>query len=325
MRLFALQGTQTLGQAVARAMKVELDPIEEREFSDWEHKSRPLISVRDEDVYILHNLNGGGVHSPADKLIRLLFFIATCRQNGAARVTAITPYLAFMRKDQQTKPRDPVNTRYVAQLFEAVDTDMVVTLEVHNPAAFQNAFRCRTTHLDMRHLFAVRIGEMSAGNRVVLASPDSGGMRRTRALQEALEAATGQQAELAIMEKHRSEGVVSGDMFAGDVADADVFIVDDMISSGGTMLRTARACRERGARHVYALATHGLFSEGARDLFAGSQFDKVIVSDSVAPFTLSEEDLGGKIEVLSCASLIGNAIQRLHTGGSIHRLLNPQP
>ena len=324
MRLFALQGTHILGQAVAQAMKMELDPIEEREFPDWEHKSRPLISVRNEDVYVLHNLNGGGAHSPADKLVRLLFFIATCRQNGAARVTAVTPYLAFMRKDQQTKPRDPVNTRYVAQMFESVGADMVVTLEVHNPAAFQNAFRCSTTHLDLRHLFAARIGELSAGNRVILASPDSGGMRRTRALQEAFAAATGRQAELAIMEKHRSEGVVSGELFAGDVPGADVFIVDDMISSGGTMLRAAKACRERGARHVYALATHGLFSEGSKELFARPEFDKVIVSDSVAPFTLGADDFCSKLEVVSCASLIGDAIHRLHTGGSINRLLNPK-
>lgn len=324
MRLFALQGTHLLGQAVAQAMKIELDPIEEREFADWEHKSRPLISVRNEDVYILHSLNGGGAHSPADKLVRLLFFIATCRQNGAARVTAVAPYLAFMRKDQQTKPRDPVNTRYIAQMFEAVGADMVVTFEVHNPAAFQNAFRCNTTHLDMRHLFALRIGELSGERRVVLVSPDSGGMRRTRGLQEAFAAATGRQADLAIMEKHRSEGVVSGDMFAGDVADADVFVVDDMISSGGTMLRAARACRERGARQVCALATHGLFSEGAKDLFAKPEFDKVIVSDSVAPFLLSEADFAGKLEVVSCAALIGDAIQRLHTGGSVNRLLNPK-
>ena len=324
MRLFALQGTHMLGQAVAQAMKAELDPIEEREFPDWEHKSRPLISVRNEDVYVLHSLNGGGAQSPADKLVRLLFFIATCRQNGAARVTAVTPYLAFMRKDQQTKPRDPVNTRYVAEMFEAVGADMVVTLEVHNPAAFQNAFRCTTTHLDMRHLFAVHIGELSAERRVVLVSPDSGGMRRTRSLQEAFVAGTGRQADLAIMEKHRSEGVVSGDLFAGDVADADVFIVDDMISSGGTMLRTARTCRERGARHVYALATHGLFSGGAQELFATPAFDKVIVSDSVAPFTLGEDEFGGKLDVVSCAALIGDAIQRLHTGGSVNRLLNPR-
>ena len=324
MRLFALQGTHILGQAVAAAIGVELDRLEEREFEDGEHKSRPLISVRNEDVYILHSLHGNDGRSPADRLIRLLFFIGTCRDNGAARVTAVTPYLAFMRKEQQTKARDPVNSRYVAELLEAVGTDMVVTLEVHNPAAFQNAFRCRNTHLDARHLFASKIEELAAAAPVVFLSPDSGGMRRTHRLLETYCAESGREAGLAIMEKHRSGGVVSGDLFAGEVEGADVFIIDDMIATGGTVLRAAKACRQRGAKHVYALATHGLFSPGSSELFSSPDLDKVIVTDSVSP-PPSTPAAPGKLEIVSCATLLGDAIQRLHSGGSIHRLLNPRP
>src|SRR5690606_2404115 len=147
-----------------------------------EHKSRPLVSVRGEDVYVLHSLHGPGGQSAADRLLRLLFFIATCRENGAARVTAVTPYLAFMRKDQQTKPRDPVTSRYVAQLFDAVGTDMVVSLDVHNVAAFQNAFRRGSTSLSMLPSFVHRIDEIAADREVVILSPDSGGMRRVHNL-----------------------------------------------------------------------------------------------------------------------------------------------
>lgn len=324
MRLFALNGTHILGQAVADAIGVELDRIEEREFEDGEHKSRPLISVRNEDVYVLHTLRGSDGRSAADRLIRLLFFIGTCRDNGAARVTAVTPYLAFMRKEQQTKARDPVNSRYVAALLEAVGTDMIVTLEVHNPAAFQNAFRCRNTHLDARHLFAGKIEELAAAGPVVFLSPDSGGMRRTNLLRDTYRAESGRDAGLAMMEKHRSEGVVTGDLFAGDVAGAEVFIIDDMIATGGTVLRAARACRERGAKHVYAIATHGLFSAGSGALLSSPDVDKVIVTDSVAQAPATS-DPAGKLEIVSCAPLLGDAIQRLHSGGSIHRLLNPQP
>ena len=325
MRLFALHGMQVLGHSVAQSIGVELDRIEEREFPDGEHKSRPLVSVRNEDVYVMASLHGDDGQSPADRFVRLLFFIGACRDNGASRVTAVTPYLAFMRKEQQTKPRDPVNSRYVAELLEAVGTDMVVTLEVHNPAAFQNAFRCGNTHLDTRQLFAGKIEALAAGRPVVLLSPDSGGMRRVNLLRETYKATGAREAGLAMMEKHRSEGVVSGDLFAGDVEGADVFVVDDMIASGGTMLRAATACRARGAAHVYALATHGLFSEGSDKLFEGPDFDKVIVTDSVPSARLSPENTGGKLEVVSCAPLLGDAIQRLHSGGSIHRLLNPQP
>jgi len=319
MRLFALNGSDRLGAMVASEMNVELDPLEEREFSDREHKSRPLVSVRGEDVFVLHTLHGGG-QSAADRLLRLLFFIATCRENGAARVTAIVPYLAFMRKDQQTKPRDPVTSRYVAQLFEAVGTDMVATIDVHNVSAFQNAFR-RSTLLSMQRTLLPRIVELAAGGRIVLMSPDSGGMRRVHQLQQAFDGA-GEQVGLAIMEKHRSEDVVTGDLFAGDVEGADVFVFDDMIATGGTMVRAAQACRHRGANHVHAIATHALLSTGSEALFA-RDIDTVVVSDTV-PLSF-EPGAFGKLQVVSCAPLLADAIQRLHSGGSIHRLLNPLP
>lgn len=317
MRLFALQGSERLGAAVAGSMAVELDGLEEREFGDGEHKSRPLISVRGEDVYVLHTLHGPGGQSAADRLLRLLFFIATCRENGAARVTAVTPYLAFMRKDQQTKPRDPVTSRYVAQLFEAVGTDMVVTVDVHNVAAFQNAFRRGSTLLSMLPGFVGRIEQLCGDGPVVLLSPDSGGMRRVHALRDAYVAATGKQVGLTMMEKQRSNDLVTGDLFAGDVEGADVFIFDDIIASGATMVRAARQSRERGARRVHAIATHGLLTS-ASEVLRAPEIDSVLVSDSVVlPF---EPGDFGTLEVVSCAPLLAEAIQRLHAGGSIHRL-----
>ena len=324
MRLFALHGSHVLGKAVADAMGVELSPLEEREFGDGEHKSRPLISVRSEDVYVLHSLNGNDVQSAADRLVRLLFDLAACPANGAARVTQITAYLAFMRKDQQTQARDPVSSRYVAELLEAVGTDAVVTVQVHNPAAFQNAFRCRNILLDTQHLFTATVAQL-AERRAVFLSPDSGGMKRAHLLRETFVAETGREAGLAIMEKHRSEGVVTGDLFAGDVAAADVFVIDDMIASGGTMVRAAKAARARGAEKVYALAAHGLFTTATQELFSSPEIDRVIVTDTIAPLPPPSLDTAGKLEIVSCAALIGDAVQRLHSGGSIHRLLNPRP
>jgi ribose-phosphate pyrophosphokinase len=320
MRLFALQGSERLGTAVASALAVELDALEEREFADGEHKSRPLVSVRGEDVYVLHSLHGPGGQSAADRLMRLLFFVATCRENGAARVTAVTPYLAVMRKDQQTKPRDPVTSRYVAQLFDAVGTDMVVTLDVHNVAAFQNAFRRGSTLLSMLTSFVELIEQRSEDGKVVFLSPDSGGMRREHLLREAYVAATGKPARLAMMEKHRSDDLVTGDLFAGDVEGADVFVFDDIISTGSTMVRAARACKERGAQRVRAIATHGLLTTASEVLYA-PEIDSVLVSDTVAlPF---ESGAFGKLEVISCSKLLAEAIARLHSGGSIHRLVAP--
>ena len=132
LAIFALGSSRSLGQQVARHLHAELSPHEESEFEDGEHKMRPLVNVRDRDVYVIYVSHGDESQSGADKLCRLLFFIGTLKDAGAARVTAVVPYLCYARKDRQTKPRDPVTTRYVAQLFEAVGTDRVIVLDVHN-------------------------------------------------------------------------------------------------------------------------------------------------------------------------------------------------
>jgi ribose-phosphate pyrophosphokinase len=322
MKLFALKGSENLGASVARALWTELDPSEERDFEDGEHKARPMVSVRGEDVYVLHCLAGSAGASVNDKLCKLLFFIATCRDNGASRVTALVPYLAYARKDRQTKARDPITTRYIAQLFEAVGTGRVIGLEVHNFVAFQNAFRCETVHLDARRLFCPEMRALAAGMPVVFFSPDGGGIKRAQLLKEAFEADTGLTTGFGFMEKRRSRGVVSGDLFAGEMKGAVVFIVDDMINTGGTTLRAAEACREQGAESVYAVATHGLFAPGVEQLFESPAIDRITVTDSVAAASEAVVNYPqARIDILPVGPLIGEAVRRLHTHGSIGDLL----
>ncbi|RIA55729.1 ribose-phosphate diphosphokinase [Dichotomicrobium thermohalophilum] len=320
MRLFALKASEELGASIAGALDCALDPHEERDFEDGEHKARPLVSVRGEDVYVVHSLNGTPAASANDKLCKLLFFIAACKENGAASVTAIAPYLAYARKDRQTKARDPVTTKYVAQLFEAAGADCVMVLQAHNLAAFQNAYRCRTLHLDTRKLFTPIIKELVAGQPVAVVSPDGGGMKRAQLLKETYEAETGESAGFGFMEKRRSRGVVSGTLFAGEVKDASVFIFDDMIGSGGTMVRAARACREHGASRVYALAAHGLFGEGSEDLFASDAIDGVLVTDSVRT-AVEAKVRTEKLRIVPVGPLIANAIRCLRGNGSLSDLL----
>jgi ribose-phosphate pyrophosphokinase len=321
MRIFALKGSTDLGAAIAAGMGRDLDPHEEREFEEGEHKARPLVSVRGQDVFVIHSLAGAGAGSVNDRLCRLLFFLACCRDNGAARATAIVPYLAYSRKDRQTKSRDPVTTGYVAELFEAMGAGCVVTLDVHNLAAFQNAFRCRTVHLDARHLFVSEIERLAQARPVVVFSPDGGGVKRAQLLKESLEGRSGLETGFGFMEKRRSRGQVTGDLFAGDVSGKAVFIVDDMIASGGTMLRAAHSCRERGASSVHALATHGLFGLGADEFFASSAIDRVIVTDSVSSATATKDaDPERRLDIVSVAPLLAETIGRLHKGEPISDL-----
>jgi len=321
MRIFALNSSRFFGESVAATLGVSLDDHEEREFEDGEHKARPLVSVRGRDVYVIQSLYSDHDDSVNDKICRLLFFLGAMREGGAARVTAVIPYLAYARKDRQTKPRDPVTTRYVAMLLEAVGADVVMTIDVHNVVAFQNAFRCRTEHLDTRHLFSEHMLRRVGDDPVIVASPDPGGVKRAQLFRERFEQMTGRAVGTAFMEKRRSSGVVSGSLLVGDVKNAVVLVVDDLISTGGTMLRAAEACLEHGAREVYALAAHGLFTGEAGKVIADPRLARTIVTDTVPPFRLDPRVAAKHVEVVSAAPLFAEAIKRCHEGRSIVELL----
>lgn len=317
--LFALEATIDLGKAVARALGHELAAHEERAFEDGEHKVRPLDAVGGADVYVIQSLHSGPSESASDKLCRLLFFIGALKDAGAARVTAVVPYLCYARKDRRTKPNDPVITRYVAEMFEAVGTDCIVTLDVHNPVAFENAFRCRTVTLTGAPLFVDYVRAL-ADDRLSVVSPDPGGTKRAELFRQALEAALQRPIGKAFADKHRSAGVVSGDLFIGDVAGTTALVIDDLISTGGTLLRAARAARRAGARRVIALVTHGLFMAGAAEAIADAAIDRLVVTDAVPAFRLGGGPARDKIETLPVAPLLATAIRRLREGAMLSDL-----
>ena len=320
LQIFALEATAELGRAVATVLGQPLAAHEEREFEDGEHKSRPLDDVAGADVYVVQSTHGGPQQSANDKLCRLLFFIGALKDAGAARVTAVSPYLCYLRKDRRTKPNDPVTTRYVASLFEAVGTDCMVTLEVHNPAAFENAFRCRTVALSGTPLFVDYVKANLPNENLSVISPDAGGMKRAELLRETLEHALGRPLGKGLAEKHRSAGVVSGDLFAGDVTGSTALIVDDLISTGGTLLRTAHSARTAGAKRVLAFVTHGLFMTGAAEVLVDPALDQVVISNAVPPFRL-EPAQSKKLVILPAAPLLAEAIRRLHEERSLTDLI----
>jgi ribose-phosphate pyrophosphokinase len=320
LRLFALEATADLGKAVARELGCDLAAHEERAFEDGEHKVRPLDAVVGADVYVVQSLHSGPSESANDKLCRLLFFIGALKDAGAARVTAVVPYLCYARKDRRTKPNDPVTTRYIAGMFESVGTDCVVTLEVHNPVAFENAFRCRTVTLTGTPLF-VDYARALKDEQLSVVSPDPGGAKRAELFREALEAALGRPVGKAFADKHRSAGVVSGDLFIGDVAGATALVVDDLISTGGTLLRAARAARHAGARRVVALVTHGLFMAGAAEVLADPAIDRLVITDAVPAFRLAAGSVRDKVDILPAAPLLAEAIRRLDARKALADLL----
>lgn len=326
LRVFALSETREFAGRVAAASGVRLAEHEERQFEDGEHKTRPLESVRGKDVYVIQSLYGEPGKSANDKLCRLIFFIGALKDASAGRVTALVPYLCYARKDRKTKSRDPVTTRYIAQLMEAVGTDRVVTLDVHNLAAYENAFRRPADHLEAKALFADYFAPRVARDEVVVVSPDVGGVKRAEQLRQVLSRRLGREVGNAFLEKYRSAGVVSGEAVIGDIAGKVAIIIDDLISTGGTILRAARACRERDARTVYAAATHGLFiGDAGRNLLANRALDGVVVTDTIPPFRVESQLAERRLTVLETAPLFAEALKRLHTGGSLVELLDGAP
>jgi len=312
LRLFALKGADALGEAIAGILGHPLDRHEERDFEDGEHKTRPLATVTGADVYVVDSLHGDPDRSANDKLCRLLFFIGALKDAGAGRVTAIAPYLCYSRKDRRTKPNDPVTTRYVASLFEAVGTDAVVTMEVHNEAAFENAFRRRAIALTAAPLLIDAVKAIAGDDQLCVVSPDLGGGKRADLLRQVLEASIGRPVGKAFAEKYRSAGVVSGDLFAGDVRGRTCIIVDDLISTGGTLVRAAEAARRGGAKRCLACVTHGLFMPGAEETLADPAIERIFITDAVPPFRLPPGPVRDKLTIVPAAPLLAETIRRLH-------------
>jgi ribose-phosphate pyrophosphokinase len=318
LSLFALGASRALGARVADTLGIGLAEHEEREFDDGEHKTRPITPVRGRDVYVLKSLYGDPTQSVNDKLLRLLFFLATLRDAGAARVTAVLAYLCYARKDARTQPNDPLTTRYVAQLFEAVGVDCVMALEVHNPAAFQNAFRVRAEHLSFAAPLAQFVSaQAQPEEKIVVVSPDPGGFKRAQRVSETLQRQLSRAVGLALVEKTRALGVRTTGRLVGDVAGATAVIVDDIIASGGTLCAAAEACRVQGASRVLAAAAHGLFVAPANTLLASGAVDRLAVSDSVPAFRLDPQIASQRLSVISIAPLLAQSIARLNRDESL--------
>jgi len=311
MKLFAPALSAGFAGAVAAALGTPLAASEEREFDGGEHKMRPLDEVAGEDAFVVHNLCGSAEASANDRLCRLLFFAGALKDAGARRVTAVVPYLAYARKDRRTQPRDPVTTRYVAALFEAVGIDCVVVLDVHNEAAFDNAFRIPTVRMEAAETFAAAIASRVGERRVVIASPDIGGIKRAQKFREVVHRRLGRDVDFAFAEKRRVGGVVSGDALVGSVQDAEVVFYDDMIVSGTTLVRAASAARRAGARRIHVAAPHAAFVPAASQLFEANGPETVLVSDSIPLSAAFTPFVQGPLQICSVAPLIARTIAGL--------------
>jgi ribose-phosphate pyrophosphokinase len=328
-RFFALSESRAGALAVAGEAGLPLADLEERAFDGGEFKLRPLESVRGRTVLIFQSLASTGSCPASERLVRLLFLISGLRDAGAERRIVLVPYLAYARKDRRTQPRDPVYTRYVAELLEAAGTDHLVALDVHNPAALDNAFRINVDHLSALPMLSDHFATRFPDTALVVASPDVGGIKRVQLFQQILEKRLGRDTELAFIEKRRAGGVVSGGTLVGMKADRPVVILlDDLCATGGTLIRAAEICRSAGAAEVHVAVTHIPQKSGVDAVTRAASIDSVVVTDSVGISDQTRRDAsptGNKLICLSIAPLLGQAVRRLMTGRPVTSLLERWP
>jgi ribose-phosphate pyrophosphokinase len=324
--LFTLSESQALAAAIARHARMALAPLEERPFEEGEFKLRPLASVRDRTVFVVQSLAGSAGASVHQRLVRLLFLLFGLRDAGAARTIALLPHLSFARKESRTQARDPVNTRYVAQLLEATGLGRLVALDVHNPASLDNAFRIPVDHLSAIPMFVDHFAGTAPTAELAVMSPDIGGVKRVQIFHELLERRLGRTVELAFVEKRRAGGKVSSGRLVGEVADREVIVLDDLCASGGTLIRAAEIARAAGARAVHVAFAHATLERGLDALASAAAIARIVLTDSAAPSGHAQSLAGqGKLQLLSIAPLFGEVVARLSSGAALAPLLNSWP
>ena len=325
-RLFALSESGDLAMSVAENAGLALASLEERRFEGGEFKLRPLESVRNRTAFVVESLAGDEVVPTAERLVRLLFLLSGLKDAGAAQRVALLPYLAYARKERRTQLRDPVNTRYVAQLLETAGLDRLVALDVHNPAALDNSFRVPVDHLSAMPMMADHFARRLDAVPLTVVSPDVGGIKRVQ-LGELLQRRLDREVEMAFIEKRRALDIVSSGALVGDVSRRHVIILDDLCASGGTLIRAADICRRAGAAAVHAAVTHAPLPAGLTTVLAAASLASVLVTDSVGPGPAAARTLGdgGKLTVLAVGPLLGQALRRMLDGKPLAPLLERWP
>jgi ribose-phosphate pyrophosphokinase len=306
LQVFAGQSNRPLAEAIMQTLGTPLGRATIGTFKNGETHVHLEENVRGSDVFVIQSMQ-----APVNQnLMELLIIIDALRRSSAARITAVIPYYAYARQEKKTIGREPISAKLVANLLVTAGAQRILTIDLHAPA-IEGFFDIPVDHLRAAPLLADYFRSQELANLVVV-SPDAGGVARA----EDFRIRAG--GDLAIIAKKRPQAdrpeVIE---MVGDVAGKTAVIVDDMISTGGTLIEATELLLQRGAAEVYACAVHALFADGAIQRMASSGLRCAIVTDTVP---VPECHRGGAIEVLSVAPLLAEAIMRIHKDLSISAL-----
>ena len=306
-KIFTGTANPELARSICQHLSVPLGKADLRRFSDGEIYFQILENVRGADVFVVQPCC-----YPVDShLLELLLMIDAFKRASAWRITAVLPYYCYARQDRKDKPRVPISAKLVADLLETAGASRALTLDLHAPQ-IQGYFDVPVDHLFGSPVLVEHFRQLNLPN-VTVVSPDAGGVERARFFAKKLDA------PLAIVDKRRIDIDVSEVMhLIGDVRGRSALIIDDIIDTGGTLVKTAEALLREGATQVYAACTHAVLSGPAIERIQKSKIAEIVTTDSV-PLSEAAKKMG-KIKVLSVADLLARGIRSIHEETSISEL-----
>ncbi len=308
MKIFSGNATRSLTEGICHHLGVSPGEAVVSAFSDGEIRVQILEHVRGRDLFLINSTS-----PPVNQhLMELLLLIDAAKRASAGRITAVIPYFGYARQDRKDKARVPITAKLVANLITAAGADRVLTVDLHC-GQIQGFFDIPVDHLAADIVFSETMKREGHQQDITVVSPDMGSVKRAREFANRLGA------PLAIVDKRRPRENESEVMnIIGDVGETHALLLDDMIDTGGTLIKAARAIKDQGAITVRACATHPVFSGPALDLIENSVLEELLVCDSIplAPRAAANP----RIRVLTLAPLIGEAIRRIHQNESVSSL-----
>lgn len=307
IKLFAGNATPELAKKISERLYISLGDATVGRFSDGEIQVQINENVRGADVFIIQS-----TCAPTnDNLMELIVMVDALRRASAGRITAVVPYFGYARQDRRVRSaRVPITAKVVADLLSTVGIDRLLTCDLH-AEQIQGFFDIPVDNVFGSPVLLDDILKKTDLVNPIVVSPDIGGVVRARAVAKLLN-----DTEMAIIDKRRPRANVSQVMhIIGDVADRDCILVDDMIDTGGTLCKAAEALKERGAKRVFAYATHAVFSGAASQHLASDAIDEIVVTDTV-PLSPEMKALG-KVRVLTLSTMLAEAIRRISNEESI--------
>jgi ribose-phosphate pyrophosphokinase len=310
MKVITCNSNRPMAEAIAAYLHLPLTRASVRRFADMEVFVEIQENIRGEDVFVIQST----AYPANDNLMELLVTLDALRRSSARRKTAVIPYYGYARQDRKSGSRTPISAKLVANMITAAGADRVVTLDLH-AGQIQGFFDIPTDNLIAAPVFSRDIKERFAGKDIMIVSPDVGGVTRARSIARRLDA------DLAIIDKRRERAGVSEVMnIIGAVERRHCILIDDIVDSAGTLCNAAEALVEAGAASASAYVTHGVLSGGAVARITASPRETLVITDTIQ--ATEAVRVAQNIRQLSVATLIGEAIRRIHDEQSVSSLFD---